>query len=961
MEIFFSSIYLRIGQSGVSTVEQQQLVLECLVEFCTEPDLIVGLYRNYDLETGSTSLFEDLMRFLSNLASSSSTPHAVSISSMEAVLAVIESIRFRFCLSPEEEERIDSSYEPRDGTESGRESTELTKEEEAELARKRQKKKQLNWARKRFNKDGAKSFGYLQGIQILPDPITGESLGEFLRTTRGLDKTKMGEILGGSDELSQAALANFSEYFDFKALQPDDNLLEIDVALRGFMDAFRLPGEAQQISRIMEAFAAAFFKYNKGHLASSDAAYVLAFAAMMLHTDAHNPNIKEERRMTVEAFKKNVRGINDGQDLPDDYIRMLYDNITTTEIKMTADGEWVTQQGGAFQSRWRGLLRSSNAQGTFQTAAAKSHGKEMFMLFRENFLHLCARYLEPSSLPGSMLRSYDMPLESDDDHDDRADLSSSAIKNDPSRRVGGLYGMSELKSDAFSLQKEELTKLLPKLEQACHSFARICAVYTLYGTFNNLMVTLANALVGHLEEFEEDPSGFSPRAAFGRSEQAILLTRVISSLSLQYGHTMLLEGWSNVVLALLWLQRLDLLPDTMSDLQDIHDRSGARLMSIRDPSFMSDAMGRASALPGADTIGQEGAGGLTSLLSSAFSLFFTAGEESAMSPVIDKKEVRTSTSLAEPDIQGLERSKSSLSSSSLSSSSTFPSGGADDGSSVASASDMSEAALVERAEESAQLKAVEVVKACKWSQLFGKNSQFLQPQSFTFLFKALLACSFYNHGKGDAHLEDFSGIEKKNQDGTGFDSGSVFDKGVLSEDGSVFCLERLGDLIEHNQHRIFPSPHTSQASLSQDVGESVSSSPSCRPLPSSISSSKDGDTTSYSQPMGAHPTFASGQLQGVLLHQYNRVLIRGALNFHFERTIVHIFLLNRRLQCNLPTTKFLLLSLSRLSESTPEPALRMVSERVTAGLRDFLQTRGHLLVSSADWAILFRSVHIFCL
>ena len=75
------SIHFRIGENVSASFEQKELVLEVtnrplvrrrtgqshslclrqsLVDFCKEPSLIVGLYRNYDCEVGSTNLFEGL-------------------------------------------------------------------------------------------------------------------------------------------------------------------------------------------------------------------------------------------------------------------------------------------------------------------------------------------------------------------------------------------------------------------------------------------------------------------------------------------------------------------------------------------------------------------------------------------------------------------------------------------------------------------------------------------------------------------------------------------------------------------------------------------------------------------------------------------------------------------------------------------------------------------------------------
>ena len=55
---------------------------------------------------------------------------------------------------------------------------------------------------------------------------------------------------------------------------------------------------------------------------SADVAYVLAYSVIMLNTDAHNPQVKN--KMTCDGFLRNNRGINDGSDLPEDFMRALY-------------------------------------------------------------------------------------------------------------------------------------------------------------------------------------------------------------------------------------------------------------------------------------------------------------------------------------------------------------------------------------------------------------------------------------------------------------------------------------------------------------------------------------------------------------------------------------------------------------------------------------------------------------
>ena len=58
----------------------------------------------------------------------------------------------------------------------------------------------------------------------------------------------------------------------------DFHHMDFDLALRSFLRPFRLPGEAQKIDRLMEAFAGRYCLCNPSIFPNPDAAYVLAFA-----------------------------------------------------------------------------------------------------------------------------------------------------------------------------------------------------------------------------------------------------------------------------------------------------------------------------------------------------------------------------------------------------------------------------------------------------------------------------------------------------------------------------------------------------------------------------------------------------------------------------------------------------------------------------------------------------------
>lgn len=91
--------------------------------------------------------------------------------------------------------------------------------------------------------------------------------------------------------------------------------------------AFRLPGEAQKIDRVMKVFSMQYFSAQppNGIFVDSDAVYVLAFSTVILNTDAHNKNVKY--KMTKAQFIKNNEGINGGQDLPIKFQTDLYNCI----------------------------------------------------------------------------------------------------------------------------------------------------------------------------------------------------------------------------------------------------------------------------------------------------------------------------------------------------------------------------------------------------------------------------------------------------------------------------------------------------------------------------------------------------------------------------------------------------------------------------------------------------------
>lgn len=104
---------------------------------------------------------------------------------------------------------------------------------------------------------------------------------------------------------------------------------------RQFLWSFRLPGEAQKIDRMMEAFASRYCLCNPGVFQSTDTCYVLSFAIIMLNTSLHNHNVRD--KPTAERFITMNRGINEGGDLPEELLRNLYESIKNEPFKIPED------------------------------------------------------------------------------------------------------------------------------------------------------------------------------------------------------------------------------------------------------------------------------------------------------------------------------------------------------------------------------------------------------------------------------------------------------------------------------------------------------------------------------------------------------------------------------------------------------------------------------------------------
>jgi brefeldin A-inhibited guanine nucleotide-exchange protein len=215
----------------------------------------------------------------------------------------------------------------------------------------------------------------------------------FLVNKDKLDKTQMGEVLGrepdaafdkkpglspdkGGPGFFVRILHHYADAMDFTNMMFDD-------AIRLFLSGFRLPGEAQKIDRIMEKFAERFTRQNLDIFPSADTAFILAFSVIMLNTDLHNPSIKPERRMTLDSFLRNNRGIGDnGADLPEDFLTGIFERIKKSPFSLKED-DAQREKVAVMESSF---FLDTVAPGAFFGSSAEERKREKFKKEREEMV-----------------------------------------------------------------------------------------------------------------------------------------------------------------------------------------------------------------------------------------------------------------------------------------------------------------------------------------------------------------------------------------------------------------------------------------------------------------------------------------------------------------------------------------------------------------------------------------------
>ena len=234
---------------------------------------------------------------------------------------------------------------------------------EEDLFEKRKLKYTLREVISTFNEKPRDSLKMMNDLRLIESESDYPGIVKILRKSRALiNKKTLGLFLADKSQNSPSPfiLKELMDEFEFRGQR-------IDQALRVLMHDVRLPGEGQQIERILDAFADSYYRQNpQGKtFKDADSVCILSYAIIMLNTDQHSQQLRTRDRMNLDAFVKNVSKCNKGEDFPRDFLQSIYDGIRTQEIIVPEEHDGDL----GFSYLWSDVLKKNTGNVSIESSA----------------------------------------------------------------------------------------------------------------------------------------------------------------------------------------------------------------------------------------------------------------------------------------------------------------------------------------------------------------------------------------------------------------------------------------------------------------------------------------------------------------------------------------------------------------------------------------------------------------
>lgn len=338
----------KLGMEGGSRKpDAREAMVENIGALSRIPSFMAELFVNYDCEIDRSDLCEDLVGLLSrNAFPDSATWSTTNVPPLclDSLLGHIQFIADRL----DEVPRLEGYPSP------------------DRLRIQRARKKTIIQGTTKFNEDPKAGIAFLASQGIILSSTNPENIVKFLRGTTRISKSVLGDYL--SKKSHEHLLKAYLDLFNFDGKR-------IDEALRDLLNSFRLPGESALIERIVSVFSEKYCNSSvPAGVANADAALVLTYAIIMLNTDQHNPNLKDQKRMAYTDFARNLRGCNADEDFAPEYLQAIYDSIKHNEIILP--DEHNNQK--AFDYAWEELLQKTHDSGPLLLLDTNIYDADMF-------------------------------------------------------------------------------------------------------------------------------------------------------------------------------------------------------------------------------------------------------------------------------------------------------------------------------------------------------------------------------------------------------------------------------------------------------------------------------------------------------------------------------------------------------------------------------------------------------
>lgn len=324
-----------------SPAVKELLVEQISILWTRSPSFFTSMFINFDCSLDRSDLGIDFLKVLAKLSLPESaliTSESVPPICLEGLLAVVDDMH----------EHLLNCRDKNIG------------EEEISVLSVRKFKTEFIKCAEEFNKKPKKGIPLLVEKGFI-NTNSEDDIAKFLFDNNArLNKKMIGEYIASPDNVT--LLSKFINLFDFTGLR-------IDEAIRTLLTKFRLPGESQQIERVVEQFSSKYvedqnYDPEKSNLdiegdystvqPDADSVFILSYSVIMLNTDFYNPQVK--KHMTFDDYTYNLRGCNNQKDFPLWYLDKVYCSIRDKEIVMPEEHHGNERW---FDDAWNNLIAAT--------------------------------------------------------------------------------------------------------------------------------------------------------------------------------------------------------------------------------------------------------------------------------------------------------------------------------------------------------------------------------------------------------------------------------------------------------------------------------------------------------------------------------------------------------------------------------------------------------------------------